>query len=99
MLRYQRELRVSTNPLTVAAGAMRCTCGRWPRRRVAVYNTAMALQVNDGALSEIASAGFDPVFGARPSKRVIQSQIENPPAKAILEGKFALRDTLRVTRR
>ncbi len=38
-------------------------------------------------------AGFDPVFGARPLKRAIQQQIENPLAKAILEGKFAAKDT------
>ena len=57
----------------------------------------MALQVDDGALSEIATAGFDPVFGARPLKRAIQSQIENPLAKAILEGRFAPKDTIHVS--
>lgn len=57
----------------------------------------MALDVDDSALSEIASAGFDPVFGARPLKRAIQAQIENPLAKAILEGQFAAKDTIRVT--
>ena len=47
-------------------------------------------------LSEVAAAGFDPVFGARPLKRAIQAQIENPLAKAILEGRFAAGDTIRV---
>jgi ATP-dependent Clp protease ATP-binding subunit ClpB len=56
----------------------------------------MALQVDDKALAEIAKAGFDPVFGARPLKRAIQAQIENPLAKAILEGRFAAKDTIRV---
>jgi ATP-dependent Clp protease ATP-binding subunit ClpB len=56
----------------------------------------MALDVDDSALSEIATAGFDPVFGARPLKRAIQAQIENPLAKAILEGRFAAKDTIRV---
>ncbi|WP_263769147.1 ATP-dependent chaperone ClpB [Propionivibrio soli] len=56
----------------------------------------MVLDVDDSALSEVANAGFDPVFGARPLKRAIQSQIENPLAKAILEGKFAAGDTIRV---
>ena len=56
----------------------------------------MALEVSDAALGEIASAGFDPVFGARPLKRAIQQKIENPLAKAILEGKFAAKDTVRV---
>jgi ATP-dependent Clp protease ATP-binding subunit ClpB len=52
--------------------------------------------VSDAAIAEIAKAGFDPVYGARPLKRAIQSQIENPLAKAILEGRFAPRDTIRV---
>ena len=57
----------------------------------------MALDVDDSALSEVATAGFDPVFGARPLKRAIQAQIENPLAKAILEGRFAAKDTIRVS--
>lgn len=54
------------------------------------------LQISDKALSELAQAGFDPVFGARPLKRAIQSQIENPLAKNILEGKFAAKDTIQI---
>ncbi|MBL0352874.1 MAG: ATP-dependent chaperone ClpB [Dechloromonas sp.] len=57
----------------------------------------MGLVVDDSALAELAQAGFDPVFGARPLKRAIQQQIENPLAKAILEGRFAARDTIRVS--
>ncbi len=56
----------------------------------------MGLVVDDSALAELAKAGFDPVFGARPLKRAIQQQIENPLAKAILEGRFAAKDTVRV---
>ncbi|MDE1543897.1 ATP-dependent chaperone ClpB [Dechloromonas agitata] len=56
----------------------------------------MGIVVEDSALSELAKAGFDPVFGARPLKRAIQQQIENPLAKAILEGRFAAKDTIRV---
>lgn len=56
----------------------------------------MKLVAEDSALSEIATAGFDPVFGARPLKRAIQAQIENPLAKAILEGRFAAGDTITV---
>jgi len=56
----------------------------------------MALEVTDAALASIAEAGFDPVFGARPLKRAIQERIENPLAKAILEGKFAAKDRVRV---
>jgi ATP-dependent Clp protease ATP-binding subunit ClpB len=53
-------------------------------------------EITDAAVAEIAKAGFDPVYGARPLKRAIQSQIENPLAKAILEGRFAPKDTIRV---
>ena len=56
----------------------------------------MGLDVDDSALAEVATAGFDPVFGARPLKRAIQAQIENPLAKAILEGRFAAKDTIHV---
>ena len=44
----------------------------------------------------VAQAGFDPVYGARPLKRAIQQQIENPLAKEILTGKFAPGDTIKV---
>lgn len=56
----------------------------------------MHLDVSDAALMELASAGFDPVFGARPLKRAIQEHIENPLAKRILEGQFAAKDTIKV---
>ena len=54
----------------------------------------MGLDVTDAALALIADAGFDPVYGARPLKRAIQSQIENPLAKEILSGQFAAKDTV-----
>jgi ATP-dependent Clp protease ATP-binding subunit ClpB len=54
----------------------------------------MKLEVSDAALKEIAAVGFDPLYGARPLKRAIQAQIENPLAMAILEGKFAAKDTI-----
>jgi ATP-dependent Clp protease ATP-binding subunit ClpB len=56
----------------------------------------MHLDASDAALVELARAGFDPVFGARPLKRAIQEHIENPLAKRILEGQFAAKDTIRV---
>jgi len=56
----------------------------------------MKLSISDAALAEIATAGFDPVYGARPLKRAIQAQLENPLAKAILEGRFAAKDTIKV---
>ncbi|MBK7353980.1 MAG: ATP-dependent chaperone ClpB [Nitrosomonas sp.] len=54
------------------------------------------LEVSEAALAKIAEAGFDPVFGARPLKRAIQTQIENPLAKELLEGHFAAKDTIHV---
>jgi ATP-dependent Clp protease ATP-binding subunit ClpB len=54
------------------------------------------LEISDAVLGELAKAGFDPVYGARPLKRAIQSEIENPLAKAILEGRFAPKDTIYV---
>jgi ATP-dependent Clp protease ATP-binding subunit ClpA len=56
----------------------------------------LKLEVADSAMSEVATAGFDPVYGARPLKRSIQSQLEDPLAKAILEGRFVAGDTIRV---
>ncbi len=56
----------------------------------------MKLDVSEAALSQISQVGFDPVFGARPLKRAIQADIENPLAKEILEGKFVAKDTIRV---
>ena len=50
--------------------------------------------ISDAALNEIASAGFDSVYGARPLKRAIQSEIENPLAREILAGNFMPKDTV-----
>ena len=48
----------------------------------------VSLTLTDAALDLIGDAGFDPVYGARPLKRAIQSQLENPLAQAILAGRF-----------
>ena len=56
----------------------------------------MKIHISKTALAELAEAGFDPVFGARPLKRAIQSQIENQLAKEILEGKFSAKDVINV---
>ena len=56
----------------------------------------MALVVDDAALLELAKDGFDPVFGARPLKRAIQQQIENPLASEILKGSFGNGDVVKV---
>jgi len=56
----------------------------------------MQLAMSDEALQKIAEAGYDPVYGARPLKRAIQQQIENPLSKAILSGRFGPKDTIPV---
>jgi ATP-dependent Clp protease ATP-binding subunit ClpB len=56
----------------------------------------MEIEISDAAVAELAKAGFDPVYGARPLKRAIQQQLENPLSKAILEGKFGPKDTIYV---
>ncbi|MCG6952670.1 MAG: AAA family ATPase, partial [Betaproteobacteria bacterium] len=54
----------------------------------------LGFEISEAAVTELAKAGFDPVYGARPLKRAIQSEIENPLAKNILEGRFAPKDTI-----
>ena len=56
----------------------------------------MHLEVSPAALAELATVGFDPLFGARPLKRAIQQNVENPVAKLILEGKFGENDVIPV---
>lgn len=52
------------------------------------------LQISDEALDLLAEVGFDPVYGARPLKRTIQQQIENPLARAILNGNYLPEQTI-----
>src|SRR6056297_339733 len=54
----------------------------------------MELELTDAARDQLADAGFDPVYGARPLKRAIQQRIENPLAQRILAGEFAPGDTI-----
>ncbi|NNG22044.1 ATP-dependent chaperone ClpB [Telluria aromaticivorans] len=56
----------------------------------------MTLDLDEESLQKIAEAGYDPIYGARPLKRAIQQQIENPLSKAILSGKFGPKDTIPV---
>ncbi|KRE88894.1 ATP-dependent chaperone ClpB [Frateuria sp. Soil773] len=56
----------------------------------------LRLEVSDGALALLGNVGFDPVYGARPLKRAIQQQLENPLAREILEGRFAPGSTVKV---
>jgi len=65
------------------------------RRRLA--DREIALELDDRAIDRLAEAGFDPVYGARPLKRAIQQQIENPLAQRILAGEFGPGDTIEVS--
>ncbi len=64
------------------------------RRRMAERD--LELEVSQAALDRLGEAGFDPVYGARPLKRAIQHQVENPLAQAILSGQFLPGDTVHV---
>ena len=64
------------------------------RQRLAKMD--FGLEVSEAAIAELAKVGFDPVYGARPLKRAIQSEIENPLARAILQGGFAPKDAILV---
>ncbi len=57
----------------------------------------LALDITEEALEWLAEVGFDPVYGARPLKRSIQQQVENPLAQEILAGKFGSGDHIQVT--
>lgn len=57
----------------------------------------LSLEISDDAMAQLAVVGFDPVFGARPLKRAIQSRIENPLAQDLLAGKYAPGDTIRIS--
>ncbi len=63
-------------------------------QRLAAHD--MSMTVSEAALEEIARAGFDPIYGARPLKRAIQQRIENPVARLVLEGKFGPKDVIPV---
>ena len=64
--------------------------------RKRVESNGFELEISDQALNLIGEAGFDPVYGARPLKRAIQQEIENPLAQKILSGDYASGDTITV---
>ncbi|NOS73051.1 MAG: ATP-dependent chaperone ClpB [Methyloglobulus sp.] len=57
----------------------------------------IGFEISDEALDLLGEAGFDPVYGARPMKRAIQQQLENPLAQEILAGNFQAGDVIKVT--
>ncbi|MCC5885489.1 MAG: ATP-dependent chaperone ClpB [Gammaproteobacteria bacterium] len=56
----------------------------------------LGLEISDAALDQLAEAGFDPVYGARPLKRAIQRLVENPLAEELLRGRFLPGCTVRI---
>jgi ATP-dependent Clp protease ATP-binding subunit ClpB len=57
----------------------------------------LTIKMDDAAMAYLAKKGYDPSFGARPLKRVIQREIENPLSLALLKGEFVKGDTIRFT--
>jgi ATP-dependent Clp protease ATP-binding subunit ClpB len=64
------------------------------RKRLAARE--IGLEISTAALDRLGEAGFDPVYGARPLKRAIRAQLENPLAQQILAGHFLSGDTIQV---
>ncbi len=67
------------------------------RLRRMLAERKIALQLDDAAKAWLAETGYDPVYGARPLKRVIQRELQNPLASAILEGRIKDGDAVRVS--
>ena len=64
--------------------------------RTRLADRGISLTISDAAMSMICDEGFDPQFGARPVKRVIQHRLENPIANGILSGEYDAGDTISV---
>ena len=99
----ERSGRNSSTASTTSACSI-----RWARRRSAsivdiqlaqlkkrLLDRNLELTLDDSALDRLSEAGYDPVYGARPLKRAIQQQVENPLAQAILSGKFLPGDRIK----
>jgi ATP-dependent Clp protease ATP-binding subunit ClpB len=67
--------------------------------RKRLQERSMDISLDDSARDLLGQAGFDPVYGARPLKRAIQQQVENPLAQKILQGEFVPGDRIRVSAR
>jgi ATP-dependent Clp protease ATP-binding subunit ClpB len=65
--------------------------------RKRLLDREISLDLSEPALDLLGDAGFDPVYGARPMKRAIQQQLENPLAQEILAGNFQAGDVIKVT--
>ncbi|HET8731399.1 MAG TPA: AAA family ATPase, partial [Moraxellaceae bacterium] len=66
------------------------------RLRARLGERELSLEIADMAMQRLVAAGYDPVYGARPLKRAIQSLLENPLAQKLLHGDFVAGDTILV---
>ena len=66
------------------------------RLRARLKERELGLVMSDDAMTHLVEIGYDPVFGARPLKRVIQQEIENPLAQLLLSGEFVAGDVISV---
>ncbi|MDQ8039141.1 MAG: ATP-dependent chaperone ClpB [Rickettsiella sp.] len=64
------------------------------RLRQRLRERDLQLEVSEAAIDHIAAIGYDPVYGARPLKRAIQQELENPISRTLIEGKFVAGDTI-----
>ena len=64
------------------------------RLRQRLAERELKLELSDAAMAHLAAVGFDPLFGARPLKRAIQAELENPLADHLLRGDFVAGDTI-----
>jgi len=67
------------------------------RLRERLEDRGFGLRLDESAVDHLARVGFDPVYGARPLKRLLQTAIADPLALAILDGTFRDGDTVRVS--
>ena len=87
-------------PGHIDSGSMSLTVSA-ARNELASFEARLAtmgiqLKVSDETLAEIAKAGIDNQYGARPMQQTIEMEIEYPISKAVLKGKFAAMDTINV---
>jgi ATP-dependent Clp protease ATP-binding subunit ClpB len=64
--------------------------------RARLVDREIQIYLSDAAKDKLTEAGFDPVYGARPLKRAIQQQVENPLAQKILQGMFKSGDVIEI---
>ena len=66
------------------------------RLRKRLQERDMNIVLSDEAMAQLVAVGYDPVYGARPLKRAIQQEIENPLSVKLLSGEFVAGDTIKV---